>query len=524
MSVAGSPLTEGRLEQTHARIGQGVGVVGIFTSIVAALVVSAGSGLALLAVSGLTALFYTSVHLLLSRAVAVRAIRISGPLFEIVLPALAFWLLARLESPEFAAGSWLVPQLFAVFVAGSMLRLDPRIPAGMGVGAALLYGLVWWTEVASLGESGLAEMPLQIVRVSSLVAMGLAASYGASRLAAVLGEISATKRERDVIGRYTLGREIASGGMGRVLEAAYCPDGGFERRVAMKLLHPHLVDQPGYIDRFRTEAEITARLLHPNIVSALDFGRVGETWFLVMEYIDGRTLQDILSERRRLERPLPARVVAWIGVEVASGLDHAHRVAHDENGRPLGVVHRDLSPSNIMIDRSGRVRITDFGVSRMLGDGALETSTLVGKPAYVAPEILQNHRADTRSDLWSLGVILWEALTGERLFMRETVAATMLAVIEDPIPKATDLRKDIAPAWDDLFGRLLAREADTRMSSALDLGAALAAIATSEGPVLADDLRALLAPEESLEELDLDLESDAVAPDQAPQEPITSDP
>jgi serine/threonine protein kinase len=485
----------------HARLGQGVGLLGVVGAGLVAGLVAPEAGAALLGVSVLLGAFYTAMHLLLDNRVDLPALQWAAPTFEVVLPALAYWMLARTGGSAFAVDSWVVPQLFSIFVAASILRLIPWLPLGMGAAAALLYGFVWWTE----GEGASWEQAsMQLVRMGSLVGVGLTASLGVQSLRRVLDQASASSRDRELFGKYRLGREIASGGMGRVVEAAYCAEGGFERRVAMKVLHPHLASQPGYVERFRTEAEIAARLAHPNIVTALDFGRAGETWFLVMEYVDGRTLQDILAEHRRRDRPLHPRVVAWLGQELAQGLDYAHHGAHDEHGKPLGVVHRDLSPSNVLLDRAGGVRITDFGVARMLRGEALHTGTLMGKPAYVAPETIQNQKTDERSDLWSVGVILWEALANQRLFARENEGAAMLAVVDSLIPSISSVREGLAPAWAELFDKLLCRDPGGRFVSAAELHVALGRIALAEGPVLPEDLRELLTPEEGLEELDLD--------------------
>ncbi|MEZ4323038.1 MAG: serine/threonine-protein kinase [Myxococcota bacterium] len=451
----------------------------------------------------------TIAHALLVRGIAVNALRYAMPAMEIAIPGAALLVLAEVEGPGYALGSWVPPQLFCLFIAGSILRLQPGVPIVMGCIAAAEFWLVYWFAIHDRVEGDgvlLHRMDVQLVRTGSLIITGCAGSMAVYGLKRIIGRANADLRAQELFGKYRMIREIASGGMGVVHEALYCPEGGFERKVAIKVIHPHLAADRGFVERFREEAELCARLTHPNLVAALDFGTVEHTYFFAMEYVDGPTLRDILDRHRRNGKPLDAGVVALIGAEVAEGLHFAHRVARDSNGQPLRVIHRDLSPANILIDRSGLVKILDFGVARALGEARMvHTQNLVGKPSYLAPEQLQDHVVDERSDLWSLSVVLWELLCNTRLFRRREEASTMLAVLQDSIPSPSSLRTDVQATWDAFFLRALAREPELRFPTALALRDALRAIAEDHGAPDASALSGLAwTQEEDVELLELD--------------------
>ncbi len=470
----------GDLELLLARAGQGVGVVTTVIAAYVGLFVSPDTGRTLFVIALAVLALYTSVHQLMTRGIGRRFLHYALPVFESTMPAAVLWVLVQTEGPAYAVGSWVPPQLFCAFLVASVLRLDPLIPVTMGAVGGLGYGLVWLSVRGEIDDSLLLYRDdMQIVRVGTLVLIGAACSLAVLGLKRAIGAANRDVRERDLFGKYQLLDEIASGGMGRVVDALYCPEGGFQRRVAIKLIHPHLARDTRFVERFRGEAELGARLVHPNIVGALDFGKVGDTYFLAMEHVDGPTLADVLMERRRALQPLPPRVVAWLGLQLADGLHHAHVGATDAEGTPLRVVHRDLSPSNVMLERSGRVRLTDFGVAKALLDGTdPDTRNLVGKAGYIAPEALRGEAVDERGDLWSLGVILWEALSNRRLFQRDHEGAAMLAVAE--------------------------RDPARRIASAAEVRDHLVALARDEGPVTPADIRAILEPEEELPELPLD--------------------
>jgi serine/threonine-protein kinase len=174
-------------------------------------------------------------------------------------------------------------------------------------------------------------------------------------------------------------------------------------------------------------------------------------------------------------------------------LDHAHAHAADSQGRLLRVLHRDISPSNVLLDRSGQFKLSDFGVARALAQGdPVRTRHLVGKPSYVAPEVLQDRAVDERADLWSLGVVLYEALTNHRPFKRSSDAATLLAVIEADLPPLALKRPGLSPAWQVFFDRCVAKDPDARFASAEDVHSALLALQAIEGRASASEIAALL--------------------------------
>ncbi|RME21425.1 MAG: serine/threonine protein kinase [Deltaproteobacteria bacterium] len=209
---------------------------------------------------------------------------------------------------------------------------------------------------------------------------------------------------------------LGRGGMGEVLLADRIVDAGVRLRCALKLVHPGRRRDPVYVGQILSEARIIAQLRHPNIVSILDVGRVGEQVWLAMEWIDGcdgRTLRRAARERGAA---IPLRHVIYIVREALQGLHHAHQ-ARGMDGRPLGIVHRDLSPGNILISRHGAVKLADFGVAAAAADGPARLR-LVGKPQYIAPELYQGAPASVQSDIFALGATTWELLTMEPLFPR----------------------------------------------------------------------------------------------------------
>ncbi len=259
-------------------------------------------------------------------------------------------------------------------------------------------------------------------------------------------------------GRYELSEPIATGGMAQVWRAQ---DTVLDRPVAVKILHPHLATDAGFLVRFRREAVAAARLSHPGIVAIYDTVSADNLEAIVMELIDGRTLRMVLDETPQLS-PSDATIV---GVQVADALAEAHRG---------GVVHRDIKPSNILLCSDRRVMVTDFGIAKAGEDTDLTvTGTLLGTAKYLSPEQVRGEDVDPRSDLYSLGVVLFESLAGQPPFKAETDAATALARLHNDPPPLQQLRPDIPTELATIVMRLLERDPDQRFTRAVDLRAVL---------------------------------------------------
>ncbi|MBX3274594.1 MAG: protein kinase [Sandaracinaceae bacterium] len=287
------------------------------------------------------------------------------------------------------------------------------------------------------------------------------------------------------LGRYRLMYELASGGMGTVYLARAAGPAGFEKLVALKRIHAHLASDARFVSMFLDEAKIAARIQHPNVCSVIDFGEVDGSYYLTMPYILGESLNRVLAAmaRRRddpLARELPA-IAARLVADACEGLHAAHEL-RDERGNLLEVVHRDVSPQNLMVGYDGVLRVLDFGVASAR-DRHYQTSTgeVKGKFAYLAPEQIESQPVDRRADVWALGVVLWEAVTGKRLFARESMAATVRAVCDMPIPDVRALRPDAPEGLQAVIERALARDRDARYATARAMGKDLSQVLAREG-------------------------------------------
>jgi len=250
-------------------------------------------------------------------------------------------------------------------------------------------------------------------------------------------------------GRYRLDRLIATGGMAQVWEAT---DETLARKVAVKLLHPHLAADESFVERFRREAVSAARLSHAAIVSIYDTCSDGEVEAIVMELVHGETLRDYLNEHGALE---PGQAVAILA-EVAGALDTAHR---------SGVVHRDIKPANILLSTDGRVLVADFGIAKA-GSDLTATNTTLGTAKYLAPEQVEGSPVDARTDVYALGIVLYEVLCGRAPFIADTEAATALARLHQEPMRPRNVRAGIPKRLEDVTLRALARDPDQRFPSA----------------------------------------------------------
>jgi|GEM_PF-2416744 len=258
---------------------------------------------------------------------------------------------------------------------------------------------------------------------------------------------------------------------------------GFQRVFVIKRILQDKSASREFIDMFISEARVSALLNHPNIVQIYDFGQVGGSYFLSMEYLRGKDLINVMRKLRTSGSQLDPSIAAYIAQQVAQALHYAHSMSA-QGGQSLGIVHRDVSPSNIMLLRAGGVKLLDFGIARAeLGDKPAElaegSSTIIkGKLSYLSPEQVRSEPIDTRSDIFSLGVCLWEMLTGRRLFFDETDRQTMRNVLERPIIPPSMKRIDAPTALDYIVLRALEREPARRYSTAKEMADELDAYLT----------------------------------------------
>jgi len=270
------------------------------------------------------------------------------------------------------------------------------------------------------------------------------------------------------LGRYEVLIKIASGGMAAVYVARAQGIAGFERLVAIKVLHANLAHEEEFITMFLDEARLAARIRHPNVVPTIDIaGSVDSGYFIVMDYIEGEHLGRLISTANKMNERLPPRVVLRIIADALLGLGAAHSLT-DETGKSLNLVHRDVSPHNIMVGVDGISRLTDFGIAKA-EDRLTHTreGQIKGKLAYMAPEQASMGRTDSRSDLFSMGIILWEALTGQRLFRAGSTAGTLNRLISEPIPSPSSVNDELKP-YDALLNKALTRDPDERFQNAND--------------------------------------------------------
>ncbi len=292
-----------------------------------------------------------------------------------------------------------------------------------------------------------------------------------------------------VIGRYAIYGEIASGGMATVHFARLLGPAGFARTVAVKRLHPNVAKDRELALLFMDEARLAARIRHPNVVSTLDVIEYGSELVLVMDYVHGESLSKIFRAAREAGEPMPARFAASIMIDVLHGLHAAHD-AKGEQGQPLGIVHRDVSPQNILVGVDGISRVVDFGVAKAVGR-AVNTSggAIKGKLSYMAPEQIRAEPVSRVSDVYAATIVLWEILTGNRLFLGENEGATIHNCLTLDVPPPSTLVPGLSPAFDVIVAKGLSRIAGARYQTARDMALALEA---SVDPVRPSEIGAWL--------------------------------
>ncbi len=290
------------------------------------------------------------------------------------------------------------------------------------------------------------------------------------------------RRELGRAGRYDLLLEVASGGMATVylarapldVDPAAPTAVGGGQLVAVKRPHRHLANDRPFVAMLLDEARLASKIFHPNVVRVRELGFEEEEPFLVLDYIEGASLSDLRKQLAAAERAVDTRVAVRVVLDALAGLHAAHELA-DENGRPLGIIHRDVSPHNVLIRYDGRALLADFGVAKA-EDRVQTTRTheVKGKLAYLAPERVDRRRLCTKqSDVFSMGVVLWECLAGRRLFRGEEALETLQQVASMPIPRLRKLGADVSEGLDAAIARALSRDMSERFATAEDFAAAI---------------------------------------------------
>lgn len=285
-----------------------------------------------------------------------------------------------------------------------------------------------------------------------------------------------------IIGRYALHQEIAAGGMAAVHVGRLLGPAGFSRTVAIKRLHPHFAKDQEFLDMFLDEARLAARIRHPNVVSTLDVVALEGELFIVMDYVQGESLSKLLRASRQASQIVPRPIAVSVFLGVLYGLHAAHE-ATDERGKPLGVVHRDVSPQNILVDTDGAARVVDFGVAKAVGRlQSTREGQLKGKLAYMSPEQVKGQSVDRRTDVFAASIVLWEMLTGARLFQGESEGATYGKLIDGVIEPPSQHAQDLPEALDAIVLRGLARNLDERYPTALAMAEDLEGVVALPSP------------------------------------------
>ncbi|MEO8699480.1 MAG: serine/threonine-protein kinase [Kofleriaceae bacterium] len=301
-----------------------------------------------------------------------------------------------------------------------------------------------------------------------------------------MGVASATTSH--TFGKYSLVAKLATGGMAEIYLARLSGAAGFEKLVCIKRILPHLAKDATFVGMFLDEARIAAQISHPNVCQVFELGEIDQRYFIAMEYLEG---VPFACFRRPDMYPAPPdpRLVAGLGVQACEGLHHAHQLKRTD-GTLLEVVHRDISANNLFATVDGVVKVLDFGIAK-IQDASVRTSTgsVKGTYAYMAPEQLRGEHLDRRTDVFAMGIVLWEMFARRHLFKRETDFLTFQAITADPIPDIAEFRPDVPPEFAATIAKALSRNREDRHLSARVLGEAIAAsVASLGGPLSASAL------------------------------------
>lgn len=265
-------------------------------------------------------------------------------------------------------------------------------------------------------------------------------------------------------------RKVAAGGMGVVYDASQLGSDGFEKRVAIKMILEDLAADPEFVEMFVGEARLVADLIHQNIVQVYQFGKLERTYFMSMEFVEGVNLETFMERHVSQQRKIPIDIAVFITARLCMGLHYAHEKT-DHEGNPLGVVHRDISPKNLLIDSQGVPKLTDFGIAKAAHFMRnREGEILMGKIPYMSPEQARFEQTDRRSDIFSLGTVLYEMLAGENIFDDADTMKTIENVCQKPIPPVTHYRPETPPEVQTFIAKAMERDKAKRYQTAHDFG------------------------------------------------------
>jgi len=294
--------------------------------------------------------------------------------------------------------------------------------------------------------------------------------------------------------RYRITERVAAGGMAEVFRGVAESMRGFKKNIAIKRILPSLTKNKKFVAMFLDEARLSLSLQHANIVQVFDIGHGEDTYFIVMEYVDGVDLKALLEWRRRINRRVPIAHGLYLVLEICKGLAYAHEVHNPETGEQLGIVHRDISPPNVLISKQGEVKVVDFGLAKATSQVEITDPGVVkGKMSYLSPEAARGEDVDSRADIFAVGILLYELLTGKRLFYGETDYQTVELVRNAKIPPIKPQNPQVEPELEDIVRKALAKRKEDRYQNANDIQDALAQYAYSRGlKVISRDIAELV--------------------------------
>jgi eukaryotic-like serine/threonine-protein kinase len=294
--------------------------------------------------------------------------------------------------------------------------------------------------------------------------------------------------------RYRITERVAAGGMAEVFRGVAESLQGFKKNIAIKRILPALTKNKKFVAMFLDEARLSLVLQHANIVQVFDIAHTDDTYFIVMEYVDGVDLKAIMEWRRKINRRIPIAHSLYMITEICKGLSYAHELLNPETGKPLGIVHRDISPPNVLISKQGEVKVVDFGLAKATSQ--IETTdpgVVKGKMSYLSPEAARGEEVDASADIFAVGILLYEMLTGKRLFYGETDYQTVELVRNAKIPPIKPQNPQVEPELEDIVRKALAKRKEDRFQSPTDLQDSLAQYSYSRGlKVISRDISELV--------------------------------